>query len=211
MKRALIAILMAAVLLVGISGCKPAAATDAATQSKPTVSATAPASQSTGTAQATLSAIAGDKDYASIGGELMASEAVGSVRLDMTLTDLVKALGEPDTKTAPELWGADGLEHMTYNYSGEGLVVDLSHAPGAKDDPIVASISAVSPCKLATARGIKLGDTEGAVMTAYSDAIDPVTNPQDDGRIIAGSEFGGVVFTMKDGKVSAIFIGASAE
>ena len=45
---------------------------------------------------------------------------------------------------------------------------------------------------------------------AYADAIDPESGAEDE-SIVAGSVYGGVIFSMRDGKVEEIFIGAAAE
>jgi len=65
-------------------------------------------------------------------------------------------------------------------------------------------------CKLATRRGIKIGDTVAAVRKAYGDVEDKSRGQSRD-SFVAGSLYGGVIFDLKDGKVTQIFIGASAE
>ena len=71
-------------------------------------------------------------------------------------------------------------------------------------------ITAVAPSKLATARGITIGSTEDAVKKAYGSVRDK-ENSEAGKTFVAGSIYGGVIFRFEGGKVSEIFIGASAE
>ena len=84
-------------------------------------------------------------------------------------------------------------------------------ASNTKNGPMsVSQIWGDAGCKFATRRGIKVGDTIAAVRKAYGDAEDKSRGRSRD-SFVAGSLYGGVVFDLKDGKVTQIFIGASAE
>ena len=140
----------------------------------------------------------------------MKKDGIGSVKINMTESDLVKLLGQPDSKAAPQLWGADGLNHSDWVYASKGLKINMAKDPTATES-IVFSIDAAAPCPLTTQRGIKIGDTKDAVMAAYGDSIDSKVNPDTGTRIIIGSVYGGIIVDIDNGAVKGIFIGASAE
>lgn len=148
--------------------------------------------------------------YAELGWALMEDDGLGALQLRMTESDLVTLLGEPEWESEPEIWGADGLEHSLMSYPSKGLDIGMAQQP---DDTqaYIYSLSASAPCELSTKRGIKLGDTKAAVLSAYKDELDPVANDDTDTWIILGSVYGGIGIGIEDGLVSYIFIGPSAE
>lgn len=147
------------------------------------------------------------KDYTDIGYDLMASEALGSLRLGMSESAVSKALGDPESVTEAETWGADGLEHMDWLYESKGLILNLVREPG-DDSATVYSIYASEPCRLSTKRGISIGDSGSAVEKAYAAELSP---DSDDSSLILGSVYGGIGVTVEDGVVVSIFIGPMAE
>jgi hypothetical protein len=72
------------------------------------------------------------------------------------------------------------------------------------------SITATPPCKLSTARGIHIGSSLKEVSKAYGDVQEKEQSRPGE-SFVAGSLFGGIIFDLKQGKVSEIFIGAAAE
>jgi ribose 5-phosphate isomerase len=67
-----------------------------------------------------------------------------------------------------------------------------------------------APCDLRTWLGIGIGSTYEQTVKAYKDYIDKEMS--DKARIVAGSIYGGVIFSFDSkGKVNGIFIGAAAE
>src|SRR4051812_47329402 len=74
----------------------------------------------------------------------------------------------------------------------------------------VATITATAPCALETARGIRIGSSIAEVTKAYKKVQDKEQSVAGK-SFVAGSIYGGVIFSFKDGKVSQIFIGAAAE
>lgn len=208
-------ILLVAVFIFGVAGCTPAVQ-NATTAPAAKISATpAPATAARTPALVTSApataapAPSAEKDYSQIGFDLMAAESIGKVKLNMTESELLAALGQPDGESDPELWGADGLHHSDWTYESLGLVVNMTESTNPESEFTVYSVNANAPCDQATKRGVKIGDTKDAVLTAYRDEIE---NPgSSDTAIVAGTVFGGVQFSIKDGLVSGIFIGASAE
>jgi hypothetical protein len=74
----------------------------------------------------------------------------------------------------------------------------------------VDSVTVKAPCKLASKRGIRIGSPEAAARGAYDKDQDPDSEKCAD-TFVAGSIYGGLVFSFKKGKVSEMFLGASAE
>ena len=139
----------------------------------------------------------------------MLSDGLGTIKINMTEADLVKQLGQPDSKTVPSLWGADGLMHTDWTYSASGLKINLARQP-SDTTSIIFSIAAAAPCKLATKLGVKIGDPKDTVLKAYTDSIDPA-NADTNTRIVIGSVYGGIIIGIESGAVKDIFIGAAAE
>ena len=150
------------------------------------------------------------KDYASLGFALLENDGLGILTLRLSASDLIYLLGEPESKSDAEIWGADGFEHSNWSYGSIGLEIGMAQQP---DDPeaFVYSISATAPCSLATARGVKIGSPKDDVLTAYKNEIDPDANEDTDSWITVGSVYGGIGIGIEEGAVTYIFIGASSE
>ena len=147
------------------------------------------------------------KDYGQLGAALMETESVGLIKIGSTDKEVVKVLGKDAVKGKAEVWGADGLTHQEWNYKKEGVSLGFVNS-GKKW--LVSTIGIEKPCALKTSRNIGIKSTRADVQKAYGNEIDP-ENAGDASKIIAGSLFGGVVFTIEKDVVTAIFIGASAE
>jgi hypothetical protein len=137
------------------------------------------------------------------------AEAFGSLALGMAAADVVAALSEPGARDEISMWGADGLYHQTWSYPAGGL--ELGMVADAEDGPqSLLSIGCAGACTLRTARGIGLGSGEAEVQTAYAGTADAdFTRPGE--QFVAGSYYGGIVFTIENGIVTSIFVGAAAE
>jgi hypothetical protein len=61
-----------------------------------------------------------------------------------------------------------------------------------------------------TEKGIRIGSTEQEVNEAYGRFRNAEESKQGE-VFVAGSVFGGLIFTFQQGRVSKIFIGAAAE
>ncbi len=136
-------------------------------------------------------------------------EKVGPLRIGMSGESLVEAFGEPAGKTPFEKWGADGLEHQDWKYPGKGVTVGMVKTSGG--GVVADRITLGGKSTLKTARNVGIGSTREEVKTAYLDDIDPESDPLDEEKIVVGSLYGGIVFTMKEKKVTEIFVGAAAE
>lgn len=159
--------------------------------------------------------------------KVLAAESIGKFRHDQKAADLIKIYGEPKAKSKAEMWEAIGVWVEEWKYPDLGVVVKMSFEK--KEDPkVVLMVIAGKDCKLATARGIKVGSTRAEVQKAYGDVQekvpgdgpakpgDPKPEPAEKGEkeedsFVAGTIYGGVIFSFKEGKVSEILLGAAAE
>ena len=137
---------------------------------------------------------------------LMNSESFGDLKLDMTEADVKKVLPGAKRKGKCELSEVAGgtVRFLVDEAAGVQLVVSCEKTGD------VGSFRVFSPSKLKTKRGIAIGDTADAVKKAYGDSLDSQSEP-DENNIVAGSVYGGLGFTLTDGKVTQMFLGAIAE
>lgn len=137
------------------------------------------------------------------------SEALGKIKLGRKAADLAALVGKPDSKGKDTEWDAIGEWVQEWRFKSQGLTLHMTSKSkgGAKT---VLTITASAPSKLATARGIHIGSTITEVTKAYGKVQDK-EGSEPGKTFVAGSVYGGVVFTFTGGKVSQIFIGASAE
>lgn len=148
-------------------------------------------------------------DYAEIGFGLAAAESAFILNSSFFDSEVVKFLGEPEKKSEPAVWGSDGLEHQTWYYSSKGIELGLSKNDESKQ--VIYSVKLEKPCILKTSRGIGIGSTKAEVLDAYKKEIDPVENGGGSSAIVAGTVYGGLIFTLENDIVASIFIGAAAE
>lgn len=137
----------------------------------------------------------------------MTAETIGQIRLGMSEKAVKDMLGKPSKETALVEWGADGLKHKQILYLTKGVELGIVKDKGLQ----VESITIKRPCSLKTSRGIGIGNSEAEILNAYRSEIDPSENEAGAESIVAGTVYGGVIFKMRNGKVSEIFVGASAE
>jgi hypothetical protein len=84
----------------------------------------------------------------------------------------------------------------------------VSDAPAGPQ--VVASILARPPCTFHTRRGIGIGSSEADVQRAYGGERNAEESRQGS-LFVAGSLFGGLTFTLRNGSVAEIFLGAASE
>ncbi|MDO9213679.1 MAG: hypothetical protein Q8Q54_12295 [Methylococcales bacterium] len=140
---------------------------------------------------------------------LLNEEKLGDFKMGLSETDLKKKVSCPLKREEEQLWGADGIYHQVWHYPACGLSFSMSSVQksGSKS---VDGITVTAPSVLKTKRGIHIGSSQQAVMKAYGHdkAADAESNKQ---MFVAGSIYGGLVFTFKQHKVTSIFLGAGAE
>lgn len=147
------------------------------------------------------------KDFEAIGFALMESETIGELKLGLTTDEVIALLGQPGKVSENEYWEADGAYHRTYSYPDLGIELDL--AGEESEIKVVNMILAAQPCSLETSKGIVLGNNYTDVDQAYEGYLNPEFS--DTQTLVAGSIYGGVVFSFEDGILQTIFVGASAE
>lgn len=143
------------------------------------------------------------------GDKTVQDETFGKLRHEQKAEAVTALLGRPETKSKDKLWEATGEWVQEWRYTAQGLKLNMASDAknGAKT---VATITATAPCLLATARGIRIGSSISEVTKAYKNVQDKEMS-EPGKSFVAGSVYGGVIFSFKDGKVSQIFIGAAAE
>jgi hypothetical protein len=144
--------------------------------------------------------------------QLLAAESLGGIKLGLTEKKLVDLLGQPKKKTALTLMEATGDYYQTWRYPGKGLEITMSAGENKTGAKTVASFTASKGCSLTTTKGIKIDSSEADVRKAYGSFEDKEnTSAANKNSFVAGSIYGGIIFTFKDNKVSSIFFGAAAE
>lgn len=140
----------------------------------------------------------------------LSSERVGGLRLGQPASEVEGIIACKPQKGKEQFMGATGEYVQTWKYPDCGLELDMSsERKGGRKT--VASITLTSSGKLATGKGIHIGSTEAEVLSLYGKYKDKDGVTQKGKKFVAGSVFGGMIFTFKEGKVSGIFLGAAAE
>lgn len=136
-------------------------------------------------------------------------EQIGKLHLGLAEKEVKQLIPGQPSRGPEELWGADGAYHQEWKYPAAGITL-LMVADKKGGPKSVERITITNPSTLATSKGIRIGSTEAEVNEAYG----RFRNAEDSehfGGFIAGSIFGGVMFSFQQGKVSRIFLGAAAE
>lgn len=141
--------------------------------------------------------------------QLLNSEQIGPLKIGLAEAQVKEKMGGKAHLGPVEKWDADGLYHQKWTFESLGVEIGMvSETPRSQKN--IESISISSPCDFATKRGIRIGSAESDVQRAYKDDMDKDASKPGE-TLVAGSLYGGLIFTIKNGKVSRIFLGASAE
>jgi len=146
-------------------------------------------------------------DMETMGFYLEKNESFGEIKTGLEKKALLKLMGKPDDTTNVEMWAADGAYHQTWDYTKQGIKLDMIGKPDSI--PFISMITVTQPCTLKTKKSIGIGSNMQEVITAYKEAIDTATIQTE--VILAGTVYGGIQFGIEHKKVKSIFIGASAE
>lgn len=133
---------------------------------------------------------------------------LGELRLEMTAAKITDLLGQPDSKSKAEEWGADGMLHQDWLYKNKGITLNM-YGNKKGNDQAVFSITVTSPCTLTTQKKIGIGSSYTEVMNAYEKEMDP--SATDKSIITIGSVYGGIIIDFKNDKAVKLFVGAAAE
>ncbi len=123
--------------------------------------------------------------------KLLDVEAIGPLTYGLPQAAVIKELGTPKKKTAPEEEGATGEFASTWTYPSLTLdMVSVTRTGAAK----VRLITVTAPSTYATKRGIKIGSTRAEVEAAYPKADEGGDDPT---QFLVGSQYGGLLFVFK--------------
>ena len=140
---------------------------------------------------------------------LLRAERIGPLRIDQPAAEAERLITCPVQHGLVEFWGADGEYHQAWTAPDCGLTLDLS-ATEPDGPQTVRAITLTAPSVWTTARGISMGRTEAEVMTAYG--RDRNAEESQAGQLfVAGSVYGGLLFSFEGGRVTQLFLGAAAE
>lgn len=136
-------------------------------------------------------------DYETLGERLMTTEALGILRFGLAAPLVLKSIGQPDSKSKSEVWGADGLEHQTWFYKSKGIKLDMVKSKTLTIDMITVN----APFNRTTQRGIGIGSTREQVVNAYRKEIDPKEPENSTDELVVGTVYNGIIlkFEKKSG------------
>ena len=152
------------------------------------------------------------------GADIMVDGKIAGLGLDAPEADVI-ALGEKEqlgelAKGEDRIWEAFGEAVQPWTFTGSGFSADMisGEVGGTKT---VLSITIEAPSELKTEHGIGIGSTREETIRAYADykteQEEAERLAQDGDKHLVGSVYGGMIFEFEKGRVSRIFLGASAE
>lgn len=144
---------------------------------------------------------------------LMKNESLGKLKIDLPASEVIKLLGKPARKSELQYWGADGRYHQDWYYPDCGITLNMvsNMVSPTEDEPqTIAFVNIESPSTLETKRGIGIGSSVNDVISAYGEEQESETSIPSQ-HFVAGSIYGGLMFSFENGYVSEIFLGAAAE
>jgi hypothetical protein len=136
--------------------------------------------------------------------KILEVEAIGPLRFGASDAEIQKAMGPPADQSPPEEEGATGGYYSAWSWPGVtlGMTADKPGGPWK-----ARSIEVAAPSKLATRAGIHIGSTRAEVEARYRPGQMDRKEPE---SFLAGSPYGGLYFTFKDGVVTSMAIGVFA-
>ncbi|MCP9849032.1 hypothetical protein [Cyanobium sp. Morenito 9A2] len=139
---------------------------------------------------------------------VLSRERLGPLRIGSTAAEVRRAVACPIQRGPATLWAADGALHQRWRAPACGLELDLvSERPGPP--PVVGSIRLGAPSPWRSAGGIGIGSPEAQVRRVYG--ADLNAQESQAGSLVVGSIYGGLIVTVRAGRVSGLFLGAAAE
>jgi len=148
-----------------------------------------------------------------IGWELMRTEKFGEIKLGIDSISVVEILGQPDSVTTVNYWGADGGYHNEWVYTTIGITIGFNRIPDHPDskfhERLTDRITMTAPSIYSTNRRIQIGSPKIEVTSNYRIAIADTIGYNN--HLVAGTVYGGLIFQFKQDTVVSIFLGAAAE
>ena len=140
---------------------------------------------------------------------LLKAERIGPLRIGLPEGEVARGIACQPRRGSVTRWEADGDYHQEWAYPDCGITLDMS-ATTPKGAWTIGAITLTRPSPWKTRRGIGIGDTERAVITAYG--RDRSAEDSAPGKnFVAGSVYGGLMLTFEGGQITRIFLGAAAE
>lgn len=136
-------------------------------------------------------------------------EHLGGLRLGLPAKDVPGSLACTPKKGREVREAASGSYVQSWKCPEQGVDLTMSAERKGGAQTIVA-IRVSPPSTLATSRGIRIGSTEREVLAVYGKDRDQ-DGSQQGKQFVAGSVYDGLIFSLQDGKVVRIFLGAAAE
>lgn len=140
---------------------------------------------------------------------LMKEESLGKLTIELPANQVIQLIGNPLKKDQKVVWGADGLYHQNWYYPNQGITLNMV-SDTEKGLQTIFSIKLASPSTLETKRGMKIGSSVEEVIRTYGKDQEQETSVSGQ-SFVAGSIYGGLIFTFENGLVNEIFLGAAAE
>jgi hypothetical protein len=141
--------------------------------------------------------------------ELMQGEHFGKLKLGLSREAVTQLLGRPASRTPETLEAATGDYIQMWKYPRLGVTLKMGSSERHRNALQVSTIEVEAPSRLVTARGVSIGSRAEDARRLYQKEIDKETSRPD--LIVAGSIYGGLMFTIKNGRVTRMFLGAGAE
>jgi len=154
-----------------------------------------------------------NSDIEKIGWELMDTEKFGKIKLGLDSVSVVEILGQPDSATTVNYWGADGGYHNEWIYNTIGLTIGFNRIPDHPDskfhERLTDRMTMTAPSIYFTNRRIQIGSPKIEVISNYRTAIADTIGYNN--HLVAGTVYGGLIFQFEQDTVVSIFLGAAAE
>lgn len=133
----------------------------------------------------------------------------GWLTIGISAAQVRQKLGEPE-KGAEMYMAATGTYVQKWRYPDLGLVLQIESAEQGGSQAVgSAGITLVHPGTLQTEQKIGIGSPAQDVRDRYAQLIDGAAGNAE--TIVVGSVYEGTIFTINQGVVQKIFIGAAAE
>lgn len=133
---------------------------------------------------------------------------IAGLALDSPAAAVIALLGEPASRSEVIEEGATGEFVSTWSWPAKGVEAKMA-ASTATGPQVLRALTISAPSELATTEGVRIGTPEADVRKIYGDRIN--TEDSQDGSIVVGSIYGGLIVTIANGVVSELFVGAAAE
>lgn len=140
---------------------------------------------------------------------LLKTERIGPLRIGLPEGEVERSIACQLRRGPVTRWEADGDYHQEWAYPDCGITLDMGTAT-PKNRQTIRAITLTRPSPWKTRRGIGIGGTEREAMAAYGHDRELETSVPGK-RLVAGTVYGGLVFTFHRGRVTRIFLGAAAE